>query len=75
LNALAEKIDFLRLKENEVTGAFGLLALLEKIEVIFGKESKSQEAEKMEEGSVLQLLLLFLLLFPFLIIFLLVIKR
>ena len=46
MNALAEKIDFLRLKENEVIASFGLLALLVKIQAIFVKKLKgSRERE------------------------------
>jgi hypothetical protein len=46
LNALAEKIDFLRLKENEVIGAFGLLALLVKIHAILWEKFKKSKKLK-----------------------------
>jgi hypothetical protein len=66
LNALAEKIDFLRLKENEVIGAFGLLALLVKIQaILWEKFKKSKKLKTWGKGRSSGLLLL---LFSFFII-------
>jgi hypothetical protein len=66
LNALAEKIDFLRLKENEVIGSFGLLALLVKIQaILWEKFKKSKKLKTWGKGRSSGLLLL---LFSFFII-------
>jgi hypothetical protein len=56
---LAEKIDFLRLKENEVIGAFGLLALLVKIQaILWEKLKKARNLKHGGKGSSTGLLLL-----------------
>jgi membrane protease YdiL (CAAX protease family) len=73
LNALAEKIDFLRLKENEVIGAFGLLALLVKIHaILWEKFKKSKKLKTWGKGRSTGLLLLLLRVVPLLFLLFLV---